>query len=160
MIVITWLSHFHFVYVNNGGFWDTKPGWYKNSQRYWSSSPTQEVPFSRMILWKQKRKTIFHSNVVWYLVMVKLSESKRFCHLFSLLPINQSNRICDWIWKNPDSTHNYKYLEIPILIIWNIITWEGKQMLAWNLPRFYSYLYSIYPPTIGWIASWISHYFR
>ena len=34
--------------------------------------------------------------------------------------------ICDWIWENPASTHNYKYLEIPNLIIWNIITQEGK----------------------------------
>ena len=47
---------------------------------------------------------------------------------------------CDWIWENPASTHKYKYLEIPHLIIWSIITQEGKQMLAWNLPRFYSYL--------------------
>ena len=48
--------------------------------------------------------------------------------------------ICDWIWENPASTHKYKYLEIPNSIIWSIITQEGKQMLAWNLPRFYSYL--------------------
>ena len=48
--------------------------------------------------------------------------------------------ICDWIWENPASTHKYKYLEIPNLIIWSIITQEGKQMLAWNLPRFCSYL--------------------
>ena len=34
--------------------------------------------------------------------------------------------ICDWIWENPASTHNYKYLEIPNLIIWSIITQEGK----------------------------------
>ena len=27
------------------------------------------------------------------------------------------NPICDWIWENPASTHKYKYLEIPILII-------------------------------------------
>ena len=48
--------------------------------------------------------------------------------------------ICDWIWENLASMHNYKYLEILILIIWSIITQEGKQMLAWNLPWFYSYL--------------------
>ena len=36
-------------------------------------------------------------------------------------------------------THNYKYLEIPILIIWRVISWEGKKMLACNMPRFYSY---------------------
>ena len=48
--------------------------------------------------------------------------------------------ICDWIWDNLASTHNYKYLEISNLIIWSIITQKGKQMLAWNLPRFYSYL--------------------
>ena len=34
--------------------------------------------------------------------------------------------ICDWIWEKPPSTHNYKYLEIPILIIWSSITQEGK----------------------------------
>ena len=33
---------------------------------------------------------------------------------------------CDWIWEKPPSTHNYKYLEIPILIIWSSITREGK----------------------------------
>ena len=59
------------------------------------------------------------------------------------------NIICDLI----PFTHNHKYLEIPILIIWSIITWEGKQMLAWNfkfaltLP---SYLESIHSPTIEW----------
>ena len=37
---------------------------------------------------------------------------------------------CDWIWENPASMHNYKYLEIPNLIIWSIITQEEKQMLA------------------------------
>ena len=36
---------------------------------------------------------------------------------------------CDWIWENPASTHNYKYLEIPILIIWSIATWEGNRYL-------------------------------
>ena len=48
--------------------------------------------------------------------------------------------ICDRIWDYPRSTHNYKYLEIPILIIWSIITREGKLILKWNLPQFYSYL--------------------
>ena len=52
----------------------------------------------------------------------------------------QEGVICDWIWENPASMHNYKYIEIPILIIWGVITQEGKQMLAWNLPRFYNYL--------------------
>ena len=33
---------------------------------------------------------------------------------------------CDWIWENPASMHKYKYLEIPNLIIWSIITQEGK----------------------------------
>ena len=67
---------------------------------------------------------------------------------------------CDLIWEKPPSTHNYKYLEIPIVIIWSVVSWEGKQMLAWNSPRFYSYLYSIYAPTIEWIASWIARHFR
>ena len=31
------------------------------------------------------------------------------------------NPKCDWIWENQSSTHNYKYLEIPILIIWGTI---------------------------------------
>ena len=35
-------------------------------------------------------------------------------------------KICDWIWEKPPSTHNYKYLEILILIIWSSITQEGK----------------------------------
>ena len=47
-----------------------------------------------------------------------------------------------------------------ILIIWNILAWEGKQMLAWNWPWFFSYLQSIYSPTIEWMASWIAHHFR
>ena len=38
--------------------------------------------------------------------------------------------ICDWIWENPASTHKYKYLEIPNLMIWNIITQEGKPLLG------------------------------
>ena len=28
--------------------------------------------------------------------------------------------ICDWIWENPTSMHDYKYLEILILIILSI----------------------------------------
>ena len=47
---------------------------------------------------------------------------------------------CDWFWENPPSMHNYKYLEKPILITRSIITQERKQILAWNLPWFYSYL--------------------
>ena len=45
--------------------------------------------------------------------------------------------ICD---ENSASMHNYKHLEIPILIIWSIVTREGKQIIAWDWPRFYSYL--------------------
>ena len=38
-----------------------------------------------------------------------------------------------WLeWEKPPSTHNYKYLEIPILIIWIIVACEGKQTLVWN----------------------------
>ena len=33
--------------------------------------------------------------------------------------------ICDWIWDRAPSTH-YKYLKIPILIIWSSITQQGK----------------------------------
>ena len=58
---------------------------------------------------------------------------------------------CDWIWENVDSTHNYKYLEIHpvlILIIWRIVTREGKQVLAWNVPQFYCYSYFMYSPII------------
>ena len=62
--------------------------------------------------------------------------------------------ICDWIWEKPAFMHNYKYLEIPILIICNS---GRKQILAWNLPWFYSYLQSIYPPTIEWKTDWIAH---
>ena len=79
---------------------------------------------------------------------------------FSFICVYIHVRICDQIWDNPPSTHNYKYLEIPILIIWSIITLEGKLILKWNLPRFYSYSSSIYSPTIGWIASQFSHHFR
>ena len=68
--------------------------------------------------------------------------------------------ICDWIWEKPPSMHNYKSLEIPILIIWGVVSREGKQVLAWNSPRFYSYLYSTYAPTVEWIASWIARHFR
>ena len=28
--------------------------------------------------------------------------------------------ICDWIWEKPPLTHNYKSLEIPILITWSV----------------------------------------
>ena len=52
----------------------------------------------------------------------------------------RDSHICDWISENQASTHNYKYLEIPIVIIWRILTLEGKQILAWNLLWFYSYL--------------------
>ena len=47
--------------------------------------------------------------------------------------------ICDWICEKPASVHNYKYLEIFMLIILSAVSWEGKQMLACNLPQFYSY---------------------
>ena len=68
------------------------------------------------------------------------SVSHKWVNKCDSLSILDPTYICDWIWENPASTHNYKYLEIPNLIIWGIITQEGKQMLAWNLPRFYSYL--------------------
>ena len=74
-------------------------------------------------------------------------------HLAALRWILSSLLICDYIWENPTFTHNYKYLEILILIIWSIITQKGKWILAWKSSRFYGYLLSIYPPTIGWITS-------
>ena len=39
--------------------------------------------------WKQRRKTIFQSDVVWYLAMIELWENKWFCNLFTLLPSKQ-----------------------------------------------------------------------
>ena len=68
--------------------------------------------------------------------------------------------VYDWIWEKPLSMHNYKYLGIPIVIIWSAASREGKQMLVWNSLRFYSYLYSIYAPTVECIASWIARHFR
>ena len=47
--------------------------------------------------------------------------------LIEQLPYDST--ICDWIWENPASTHNYKYLEILNLIIWSIITQEGSRCL-------------------------------
>ena len=35
--------------------------------------------------------------------------------------------VCDWIWENWASTHNYKYLEIPNLIIWSISYNSGRE---------------------------------
>ena len=29
---------------------------------------------------------------------------------------------CEWTWEKPPSTHNYRYLEIPILNIWNSVS--------------------------------------
>ena len=34
---------------------------------------------------------------------------------------------CDQIWDNPPSTQNYKYLEMPILIIWSISYNSGRE---------------------------------
>ena len=36
----------------------------------------------------------------------------------------------DWIWENPASTHNYKYSETPILIIWSISYNLGRETNA------------------------------
>ena len=66
----------------------------------------------------------------------------------------------DHMWLDLASTHNYKYLEILILIIWSILSQEGKQIFACNLPWLYSYLWSVHPPTVEWIVSWIAHHFR
>ena len=43
--------------------------------------------------------------------------------------------ICDWIWENPASMHNYKYLEIPIINIWSTVSRKGIELLACNLPH-------------------------
>ena len=72
----------------------------------------------------------------------------------------EQSPICDWIWEKLPSMHNYKYIEMPFVIIWSVVSQEGKQMLAWNSPLFYSYLYSIYAPTVEWIPSWIACHFR
>ena len=74
--------------------------------------------------------------------------------------LNTVQIACNWIWENPASTHNYKYLEIPLLIILSIVSWERKQMLACNPLQFYSYSWSIYTPTVEWIASWIICHFK
>ena len=66
-------------------------------------------------------------------------EETIICNLCSAASHLRFN-IKGYIQHVPSYTHNYKYLEIPILIISGIITKEEKQMLAWNLPRFYSYL--------------------
>ena len=49
----------------------------------------------------------------------------------------------DWIWENQASTHKYKYLELLILFIWNIVSQERKQILACNLPWFFGHSQSI-----------------
>ena len=38
------------------------------------------------------------------------------------------------IWEKLASMHNYKYLEMPILIIRSIVSQEEKQMLACSSP--------------------------
>ena len=49
--------------------------------------------------------------------------------------------MCDWIWENPASTHNYKYLEIPNLIIWNISYNSGREADAcMKFATIYSFL--------------------
>ena len=68
-----------------------------------------------------------------YYVLMVMSRDNLFFNIYyyNFVAINR-------IWDNPPSMHNY--LEIPILIIWSIITQEGKLILKWNLPWFYSYL--------------------
>ena len=56
--------------------------------------------------------------------------------------------ICDRITENPASTHNYKYLEMPILIIRSIT--DAWMQLTTILQLFIVYLYT---PTVEWIAS-------
>ena len=34
----------------------------------------------------------------------------------------------------------------------SVVSWDGKQILAYNLPQFYRYTLSMYAPTTGWIA--------
>ena len=57
---------------------------------------------------------------------------------YSLLLIVLTS-ICDWIWDKKASMHNYKYFEVPILIIWCPVFWNEKQMLASNLSWFYTH---------------------
>ena len=75
-------------------------------------------------------------------------------------PVNFDFIKCDWIWEKPASTHNYKSLEIPILIVWGVLSREGEQVLVWNSPQFYRYLYSTHAPTVEWIASCTVRHFR
>ena len=105
------------------------------------------------------------TNTQTYTQTLTHTHMHTYKHMYTCIYMHTSTyiRTCihAYLWldlKNPVSTHNHKYLEIPILIIWNILAWEGKQMLAWNSPKFYTYLWSIYSPAIDWIASWIAHY--
>ena len=51
-----------------------------------------------------------------------------FCMLLSII-------LSDWIWENLAFTHNYKYLEMPILIIWSSIQSEQKPVAWFTLPN-------------------------
>ena len=51
------------------------------------------------------------------------------------------NSICDWIWENPASTHNYKYLEIPNL---NYLKYYNSRREADACMKFAMILIAIY----------------
>ena len=47
------------------------------------------------------------------------------CHNMLCMSWHTLHPTLDWIWEKPASTHDYK---LPSLIIWSIVTQEGKQM--------------------------------
>jgi len=68
--------------------------------------------------------------------------------------------ICDCLSENVPSSHDYKYLEIPI---WNIqlnISQECKEVLTRISSLIFSYTISFSWQTLQRTASWIAHHFR
>ena len=70
-----------------------------------------------------------------------LRKYSSLCDMVSI--IATCYQICDLIWENLPFMHGNKYLEIPILIIWSIVTQEGKQIFSCNLPRFSTAAYNL-----------------
>ena len=92
------------------------------------------------------------ANCSWFAKFTKLFP----CQTFLLY----SNTNCDCLSENRPSSHNYKYLEIPI---WNIqlnISWEGEEVLTRISPLIYSYTISFSWQTLQRTASWIARHFR
>ena len=55
-----------------------------------------------------------------------------------------------------------QYLEMPILIIWSVVSLEGKQMCLHEIRHDSIAIYSVstYTPAVEWISSWIACHFR